>query len=56
MKLFDPATTELSDDLTPAQIVEELRQLNFKRRDEMHPIAIDKGTRDFLVNVLRREK
>jgi hypothetical protein len=56
MRLFDPNVTELSDDLTPAQIVEELQQLNFKRRDEMRPIAIDKGTRDFLINALRRDR
>jgi hypothetical protein len=52
MRLFDPNVTELSDDLTPAQIVEEL----IKRRDEMRPIAIDKGTRDFLINALRRDR
>ncbi len=48
----------LDQDMTPADILEVLARLQFRQADDLRPIKLDAGVRDYLVATLsaRRRK
>jgi hypothetical protein len=48
-----PAPDYLDGDMTRAQFVDVLKALNFRRRDAVATLQLDKDARDYLLRLLR---